>query len=156
MRRSRNFKFQNFKFQIVGTHRVRPNDSTIQQKKSTNKPNLKMKRFTVILLCAYALLPLLCAQNAPARVPAAPYPIDVVQPSGDTLTIRLIGDEWKHWSTTVDGYVIKKNNAGYYCYAITKRGEQAVGRRVAKNPEKRTKCDNRYLKKYGIKHQKNL
>ncbi len=37
MRQSRNFKFQNFKFQIVGTHRVRPkrfNKSSNNQKKT--------------------------------------------------------------------------------------------------------------------------
>lgn len=117
---------------------------------------MTMKRFVWIILCVCALAPLAYAQKAPARVPAAPYPIDVVQPDGDTLTIRLRGDEWKHWATTVDGYAIAKNDAGYYCYTIEKRGAQTVGRRVARNPENRTKCDERYLKKHGIKHQKNL
>ncbi len=114
-----------------------------------------MKRFALIWLCACALLPLMCAQNAPARVPAAPYPIDVVQPNGDTLTIRLVGDEWKHWTKTSDGFVICKNKHGFYCYAkLNCKGEVVASRRVAKNPEKRSQCELRYLER--MKRNKKL
>lgn len=116
---------------------------------------MKMKRFAVILLCACALLTLARAQNAPARVPAAPYPIDVVQPNGDTLTIRLIGDEWKHWTKTCDGFVVCQNERGFYCYAkLNCKGEVVASRRVAHNAEKRKQCELRYLER--MKRNKQL
>lgn len=110
-----------------------------------------MKRFALVMICVCALAQMACAQNAPSRVPARRDPIEVRQPDGAPLTILLRGDERKHWTMTEDGYLIAQNSDGYYCYKIQRRGEQVIGRRVAKNPEDRTKCDERYLKRHGIK-----
>ena len=50
-------------------------------------------------------------------VPAMGNLVKVQQPDGTTVTIRLVGDEYLHFNTTVDGYSVVKNDRGYYVYA---------------------------------------
>lgn len=50
-------------------------------------------------------------------VPAYPFPIQVTQPDGTVLTIKLEGDEWFNYVTTEDGYLIVQNEDGFYEYA---------------------------------------
>ena len=54
-------------------------------------------------------------------VKSNPNPVTVVQPDGTALTIRIHGDENFHYTTTVDGFLIRKDKdrstgymAGYY------------------------------------------
>jgi len=96
----------------------------------------------------------LSAQPRPSRVPAAPYPIEVSQPNGKKLTIRLHGDEWKHFRTTLDGFVIVQDKKGFYCYAkLDKKGNYAPTKVIANNVENRTKSEIKFLKKQ-IKKEK--
>ena len=69
---------------------------------------MKKILFSFIILFACAAVSMADAQ--PSRVPASPFPIKVSQPNGDTIMIRVMGDEWKHFHTTTDGYVIVKNS----------------------------------------------
>lgn len=106
-----------------------------------------MKRIVFFIALWVGSMTLLQAQG-PKRVPAVPYPLEVIQPNGDTLTIRLIGDEHYHFRTTLDGWLIKQNRRGYYCYAYyNKKGETVASRRKAHNAEKRTKREIKYLEK---------
>ena len=50
------------------------------------------------------------AQQKPARVPAYKGVIERVQPNGDTVYVRLHGDERKHWMTLEDGVTLVKEN----------------------------------------------
>lgn len=94
------------------------------------------------------------AQPRPSRVPATPNPIEVVQPNGSKLTIRLFGDERRHYNTTIDGFVIVQNEKGYYCYAkLDKNGNYAPTKTVANNEENRKNCEKNFLKKQ-IKKEK--
>lgn len=89
------------------------------------------------------------AQRGPQRVPAIRTPIETIQPNGDTLTIRLHGDERRHCTTTEDGYLIRTNGKGYYCYAVEKAdGTIVPTRRIAHNESERTCCERRYIKKH--------
>ena len=114
-----------------------------------------MKRFLIIL--SFGLLSM-----AAWAVPADPRPMDVVQPNGDTLTIRLVGDERFHFTTTVDGFLIAKNDQGYYCYAKwTEEQEDGKAYFVAKptsrkahNADKRKKCEQRWVEKQNKKNRK--
>ena len=56
--------------------------------------------------------------------PANPTPINVTQPDGSTLQLKLAGDEFYHFNTTIDGYTIININ-GTWEYA-TKDGERLV------------------------------
>jgi hypothetical protein len=98
------------------------------------------------------ILSLFCAvfltAQRPAKVPAAPYPIEIIQPNGEKLTIRLHGDEWKHFTTTTDGFAIIQNKKGFYCYAkINKKGNYEPTKKIAHNKENRKKCEEKFLKK---------
>ena len=47
-------------------------------------------------------------------VRAYPYPIQVRQPDGSTMTILLHGDEFYHFATTVDGRYVRKGPDGFF------------------------------------------
>ena len=64
-------------------------------------------------------------------IPADPTPVKVTQPDGSTLTVRLHGDEFFHFTTTHDGYTVMKNEAGYYTYARLEQGHLVPGDRIA-------------------------
>ena len=70
-----------------------------------------MKKYLLSLVAGFA-----CAVSAYA-VPAAPGFATVKQPDGSTVTLRLIGDEFLNYHTTVDGYTVMRNSEGYYVYA---------------------------------------
>ena len=84
-----------------------------------------MKRilFILAIVCGLAVM----AQQKPARVPAYKGVIERVQPSGDTVYVRLHGDERRHWMTLEDGKtLVKENNKGYICYAKKKKDGRIV------------------------------
>ncbi len=67
------------------------------------------------------------AQQRPARVPAYQGAIERVQPNGDTIYVRLHGDERRHWMTLEDGVtLVKENKKGYICYAKKKKDGRIV------------------------------
>lgn len=103
----------------------------------------------ILLLC----LNIGAVAQRPQRVQATREPIVFVQPDGDTLIIRLHGDEWKHFRTTADGYLIAKNKRGYYCYA--KRNRQGNIRPTchkAHNEKHRTEKEKAYIRKNIYNH----
>lgn len=108
----------------------------------------KMKRIIVMAVATFMVTGLF----AQKRVPATPNPIETVQPNGDSLTVRLYGDEHFHYYATVDGYKIVKNKKGCFCYAkLDKENNLTASSRKAKNEEKRTKCETKYLQTKGLK-----
>ncbi len=107
-----------------------------------------MKKILIILFMSCGLLAIGSMQAQPRRVPATPHPIEVVQPNGDTLTIRLHGDERRSFRTTEDGYLIAQNKKGVYCYA--KRcadGTIQPTCKVAHNANQRCRCEQRWIDK---------
>ena len=87
-----------------------------------------MKRilFILAIVCGLAVM----AQQKPARVPAYQGVIERVQPNGDTVYVRLHGDERRHWMTLEDGKtLVKENNKGYTCYAKKKKDGRIVATR---------------------------
>lgn len=83
-----------------------------------------MKRLILILAMGCGLLAI---GQKPARVPARPGVIERVQPNGDTIYVRLHGDERQHWMTLADGKtLVKENKKGYICYAKKKKNGKIV------------------------------
>ena len=109
----------------------------------------------LLLLVAMAvILPL--KLSTISAVPANPKPHEFVQPDGDTLIVRLVGDERSHFRMTEDGILIVQNQKGFYCYGyINRKGEQIAGRKVAHNADKRTKCEKRYIARLQRRTEKN-
>ena len=83
-----------------------------------------MKRLLLILAIGCWLLAI---GQKPARVPAYQGVIERVQPNGDTVYVRLHGDERRHWMTLEDGKtLVKENKKGYICYAKKKKDGRIV------------------------------
>lgn len=84
-----------------------------------------MKRILLILAISCGLV--VMAQQKPSRVPAYRGIIERVQPNGDTIYVRLHGDERRHWMTLEDGTtLVKENKKGYICYAKKKKNGTIV------------------------------
>ena len=84
-----------------------------------------MKRLIYIVLIAMSVVAV--AQQKPSQVPAYRGVIERVQPNGDTIYVRLHGDERRHWMTMEDGEtLVKENKKGYICYAKKKKDGRIV------------------------------
>lgn len=98
-----------------------------------------------ITLTFFCLLFFLSGSEA---IPAYPHPVTITQPDGTTLTVKLSGDESRKMRSTVDGYVIKKNDKGFYTYAVRNQENRIVaGERIARDPDKRSATDLIYIRK---------
>ena len=104
-----------------------------------------MKRILLLsvisLFCAVAMM----------AVPAHPRSVKVQQPDGSYITLRLVGDEWCHFNTTLDGYSVVKSNRGFYVYAEKKNGQLQPTERVAHDVANRSADELAFLagvKKY--------
>jgi len=98
--------------------------------------------FLVLLgiVCQVVMLPVYA-------VKAYPRPFIVTQPDGTQLTIRLQGDERRHFKTTEDGYVLKANSRGFLTYAsVNPAGEIEEGRVIARDILKRSASEKQFLK----------
>ncbi len=73
--------------------------------------------------------------------PADPTPGKVSQPDGTTLTVQLHGDEFFNYLTTIDGYTILKNEAGFYTYAQLDGDRLVASDRIARDADKRSAAD---------------
>lgn len=100
------------------------------------------KHITLILFSLFFML------SGSQAVPAYPHPVTIIQPDGTTLTVQLSGDESRKLKSTVDGYVIKKNDKGFYTYAVRNQENRIVaGERVTRDAEKRSATDLTYMSK---------
>ena len=74
----------------------------------------------------------------------------VQQPDGSYVTIRLVGDEYRSFNTTSDGYTLTRNAQGYYVYACLDADERlAPTNLMAHDAEERTMEDKAYLESVG-------
>ncbi|MCL2435536.1 MAG: M6 family metalloprotease domain-containing protein [Lentimicrobiaceae bacterium] len=71
-----------------------------------------MKKLTFFLLVL-----LLIMASALYAVPADPNPVTLTQPNGETLTVRIKGDERINWYESMDGYTLLFNQSGFLSYA---------------------------------------
>lgn len=97
----------------------------------------------IVLMCVVAL-------NA---VPSHPGTAQVRQPDGTYITLRLLGDEWRSFNTTADGYSVVRDSRGYYVYAEQKDGKLLPTARVAHDASKRSASEQAFLagvKKYQM------
>lgn len=104
------------------------------------------KRFYLLLVMAL----LLCVSSMKA-VPAHPGAVKIQQPDGSYVTLRLLGDEWRHFQTTLDGYSVVKDARGFYVYAEKKDGQLQPTAQVAHDEAERSVSEQAFLadvKKY--------
>lgn len=86
------------------------------------------------------------ASNSLFAIKAYPYPVEITQPDGSKLTIKIQGDEFHHYQTTIDGIQILSNAKGYKTYAnVNTQGELVASDVIAKNPNKRSDSDLQFI-----------
>lgn len=78
-------------------------------------------------------------------VPALPGTARIQQPDGSWLTIRLVGDEYRHFNTTEDGYSIVTDTKGYYVYAELQDGQLVPTRQRAHDVQERSEKETVFL-----------
>ncbi len=80
-------------------------------------------------------------------VQAYPYPISITQPDGTSLNISLVGNEFQHYQTTEDGFLLQQNTKGYYTYAtINAIGKIESSEIIASNIKNRNAKTIQFLK----------
>ena len=101
---------------------------------------VRIKHALLLLMCA-----LLCPMAGHA-IKAKPGSIVVKQPDGTTLVVRIHGDENFHYTTTLDGYLIKRAKDGFFKYVKydAQSGRQQLTRQRVSNAGERT-ADERAL-----------
>ena len=102
-----------------------------------------MKKLLSILVSA------LLGVSAAQAIPASPRPIVVTQPDGCQLTLKINGDEHYNFYTTVDGYTVMKNTAGYYVYAKKAGNQLAATSTIARNADQRSASEVQLLNNIG-------
>ena len=95
--------------------------------------------------CLLLFVALLLGVSSMKGVPAHPLPVKVQQPDGTYVTLRLVGDEWCHFQTTLDGYSIIKDTRGYYVYAQKQGGQLQPTAQVAHDEAERTASEWAFL-----------
>jgi len=99
-----------------------------------------MKRLYIIIMVVLMGSAMLLAR------PAVRKPADVPQPDGTVVTLCLHGDEYRSFSTTVDGYTVVKGEDGFWRYARkTEDGRLQATGMVARNAEQRSAEEQAFL-----------
>ena len=110
-----------------------------------------MKRIFLLVALMATMMVGVNAQQ-PAKVPAYRGIIERVQPNGDTNRTYLRGDEHMHWLMMEDGWQIIETDKGWFKYAKKNRkGAVVAGCRKAHNDVDRSKSENKWLDKHGIR-----
>lgn len=74
----------------------------------------------------------------------------MVQPDGTTVTIRLVGDEYLHYTVTSDGYSLVRRDDGAYVYAqMDADGQLAPTALLAHDAGERTAEERSYVESVG-------
>ena len=79
-------------------------------------------------------------------VPGYQAPVDVIQPDGRVVTLLMHGDEFLHFTTTIDGYTVCKRADGFYCYATRNdQGQLTPTDVIASNPTDRSSDEQAFV-----------
>lgn len=97
-----------------------------------------MKKFFTLIASMLVTL-------AALAVPAVPTPIQITQPDGTKLTVKIVGDEFFNYKTTVDGYTIVRDKAGYFVYALSQNDNLVPSDVVAHDVAERSTSEVKFV-----------
>ncbi len=81
-------------------------------------------------------------------IPANPFPMEMKQPDGSMITIKMVGDEFGHYDLTEDGIPVMRGEDGFFRYVeLTENGAVRAGNVIARNAVERTEVERDYLTK---------
>ena len=89
-----------------------------------------MKKY---IICVWFLLLFVNVCQDIQAVPAYPYPVEIRQPDGSLLTVRLRGDEYHHFVETEDGHLITKDLKGFFNYATLDSEGKPIDTKIKAN-----------------------
>ncbi|HLP04723.1 MAG TPA: M6 family metalloprotease domain-containing protein [Paludibacter sp.] len=113
-----------------------------------------MKKYIAVVLFIIANS---TGQQTLMAVKAYPYPVTVTQPDGTQITMVLKGDEFFHYKTTLDGYLIETDAANIFRYAQVDKYGQVIPTAIKANDiAKRTQAERDFLLqiKPGVEYMK--
>lgn len=96
-----------------------------------------MKKITFLLIAVLTAI-------AASAEPANPTPITMKQSNGETVQIKLVGDEFYHFNTTIDGYTVINTN-GNWEYAVKKGNSMVPSGLIAHDPAARSTQEQQLL-----------
>jgi len=103
-------------------------------------------KYKILALCLLFLQCITAFQKAEA-VTANPNTVQYTQPDGSTITLHMKGDEFIHWATTLDGYMVMSSKSGAYEYAkIMPDGRLGFSDVPAHDPGQRTTSETGFIK----------
>ncbi len=106
-----------------------------------------MKKY---FLAASLLISLLATAPRAAAVPAKPGLMTVTASDGSELKVRLVGDEYFHYFTTEDGYLLTERDGRFFYADIDAAGEVASSGIAATAPSARSAEASAYLSKVDM------
>lgn len=84
--------------------------------------------------------------NVVFAIPAKPTPITMQLPDGSTLNVRLTGDEYSHYYTSIDNYLLLQDKNGYFYYADTSTNNKIQPSLIkARDIDQRTIAEKNFL-----------
>jgi len=99
-------------------------------------------QFFFIIICSFFI-----SIEGVLAIGADPEPRKIVQADGTSIVIKIIGDEWFHYTTTLDDYRIIKNAKGIYEYVtVLKSGKIIPSGFKANSASERGMGEQNYLK----------
>ena len=96
----------------------------------TRRPYRIRQRAVAILLSLLLAIGILSARETIA-CPAAPQPVEVLQPDGTKLELTFHGDKYYHWYEDTDGYTVVRNGRSYFYAERDGNGDLKPSRHLA-------------------------
>jgi M6 family metalloprotease-like protein len=104
---------------------------------------------------SYIFIALIFSISKLFSVPACPDPIKFRQVDGSEITIKVKGDEFFHYTTSEDGYVLVPDSTGILMYADQDTSGKLIPSKVrASNTSKRSAAERKFVQ--GLRRDMNL
>jgi len=97
---------------------------------------------------------LLCAVLIRAEVRPYPFPTEVLQPDGTTVTVTMNGDADFCWLTLGDGTIVVNTGRGYYVAALDSEGNLTVSGQLAHEQGTRTAAEQQIITRQKANRQR--
>lgn len=107
-------------------------------------------RITKKIILVFAVVCLLSQSGNLGAVPARPTPIVVTQADGTKLELIVKGDEFSHYMTTSDGYIISDKDGIFY-YALFSGNSMTLSSVRANDPARRTAEERQFVASKAVK-----
>ncbi len=119
----------------------------LQGKANAFTYHLNIHQMKILKRLLAGLVLLLCLPQDADAVKAYPHPVTITQPDGSKITVRIHGDESFHYTTTIDGFMLERDKAGYFRYVNYDftTGVKTLSAQRARNVGERTEDEKAFI-----------